>query len=462
MERRIKRLTRTLSGVTPVAVMLKPYPCPHGKCIYCPSLNSPNSYTCASAPVRRAIECNYDPYLQVKRRLLAYEKMHHETSKIELIVMGGTFFSYPRDYRIWFVKRCFDAMNGVSSRSIEEAHLINERARHRCVVFTVETRPDLCKEREINELLYIGCTRVELGVQTLDEEVYKIVRRGHTLKDVIEATRLLKDSAYKVYYHFMPGLFSTPEKDKKMFKELFDNPDFRPDGLKIYPTLVVKGSELERWYYQGRYEPYDFETTVKLLAELKQMVPEYCRINRVMRAIARQHIVAGVTRSDLRNIVKSYMKEHGMECRCIRCREVGYRIREGVYPKKVELRRIDYKASKGKEVFLSFEDTENKVLIGLVRLRIPYKPFRKEITEDSALIRELHVYGIEVDIGKRAELDMQFQHKGYGRKLVEEAERIAREEFSCRKMVVIAGVGAREYFYKLGYRKEGPYVVKFL
>ncbi len=458
----MKKLTRTISGVTPVAVMMKPYPCPHGKCIYCPSINSPNSYTEKSAPVVRAIRHNYDPYRQVIARLKAYEAMGHATSKCELIVMGGTFFGYPKDYRIWFVKRCFDAFNGIDAFSLEEAQEINEKAKHRCVVFTIETRPDYCGENEINELLMLGCTRVEIGVQSLDEDVLKKVRRGHGVKEVVEASRLLKDSGYKVYYHFMPGLFSTPKKDVKMFKELFENPDFRPDGLKIYPTLVVKGTELEQLWRRGEFEPYDTQKAIEVVAKLKSMVPKYVRIARVMRAIAKEHIVAGATRSDLRYLIKLYMKERGMVCNCIRCREVGYRAREGVFPEKIELCRYDYKASKGKEIFLSFEDIEKDILIGLLRLRIPYKPFRKEITNDTAIVRELHVYGQEVDIGKALELNTTFQHKGYGRKLMEEAERIAKEEFSCKKVVVISGIGVREYFRKLSYEREGPYMSKRL
>jgi elongator complex protein 3 len=438
----MKKLTRTLSGVAPIAVMMKPYPCPHGRCIYCPSINSPNSYTETSAPVLRARRHGYDPYRQVIARLETYRLMGHDTSKCELIIMGGTFFGYPEDYRRNFVKSCFDALNGKISSSIEEAHALNEKAKHRCVALCIETRPDFCGEKEINELLEIGCTRVELGVQTLDEKVYEIVERGHSIKDVIKATQLLKDSAFKVYYHFMPGLFSTPEKDLKMFKELFKNQNFMPDGLKIYPTLVVKETKLAELWQQGEFKPYTLEETIRVVAKLKEIVPEWVRISRIMRAIPKEHILAGPERSDLRYLIKLYMKERGMKCRCIRCREAGYREREGIRPENIELKRRDYKASKGKEVFLSFEDEEKDVLIGILRLRIPYKPFRPEITEDTALIREIHVYGKEVAIGKRS--GEAYQHKGYGKRLMEEAERIAKEEFGCRKMIVIAGVGARE------------------
>ncbi len=456
----MKKLTRTLSGVTPVAVMMKPYPCPHGKCIYCPSINSPNSYTEKSAPVIRAARHGYDPYKQVMARLKTYELMGHATSKCELIIMGGTFFGYPPGYRREFVKRCFDALNGFTAGDLEEAKKANEKAKHRCVALCVETRPDFCGKAEINELLELGCTRVELGVQTLDERVLKKVKRGHGVKEVVKATQLLKDSAFKVYYHFMPGLFSTPEKDVKMFRKLFEDERFKPDGIKIYPTLVVQGTELEKLWRKGEYTPYTEKELIELLAELKQLVPRWVRINRVMRAIAKEHIVAGATRSDLRFLVKQYMRSKGMKCSCIRCREVGYRLREGAKVEKVELCRTDYKASKGREIFLSFEDVKNEILIGLLRMRIPCKPFRPEITENTALIREIHVYGKEVEIGKYSKQD--FQHKGYGKKLMEEAERIAKHELGCEKIVVIAGVGVREYFYRLGYKKEGPYVSKTL
>jgi len=455
----MKKLTRTLSGVTPIAVMLKPYPCPHGKCIYCPSINSPNSYTQDSAPVLRAKRHNYDPYKQVEARLKTYELMGHSTTKCELIIMGGTYFGYPESYRKNFIKSCFDALNGKISSNLEEAKKLNEKALHRCVALCIETRPDMCGEKEINELLEIGCTRVELGVQTLDEKVYEKVKRGHTIEHVIKATQLLKDSAFKVHYHLMPGLFSNPEKDIKMFKEIFEKEEFKPDGIKIYPTVVVKGTELEELWKRGEFTPYTDEEVIELLIKIKEIIPKWVRISRIMRAIPKKYIVAGATRSDIRNLVKMRMKELGKKCKCIRCREIGYRLREGAKLEKVELIREEYKASGGKEIFLSFEDEKNEILIGLLRLRIPYKPFRPEITETTALVRELHVYGSEVDIGKRK--INAFQHKGYGRKLMEEAEKIAKEQ-GCDKIVVIAGVGAREYFYKLGYKLDGPYVSKML
>ncbi len=458
----MKKITRTISGVTPVAVMMKPWPCPHGKCIYCPAINSPNSYTDRSPPVIRAKRHNYDPYKQVLARLKTYELMGHSTSKVELILMGGTFSGYPKDYREWFIKRCFDAFNGEDSETLEEAQKKNEKAKRRVVTFTIEDRPDYCTKEEINEFLRYGVTRVEIGVQSLDEKVLEFVKRGHGVKEVIEATQLLKDSGFKVYYHMMPGLFSNIEKDVKMFKELFEREEFRPDGLKIYPTVVVKGTGLEKLWKEGKYKPYTLEETIEVLARIKEIVPKYVRIARVMRAFSKEHIVAGVVRNDLRYLVKEYMKnERGTHCSCIRCREVGYKLREGIKPEKIELYREDYKASGGHEIFLSYEDIEKEVLIGLLRLRIPYRPFRPEIDENTAIVRELHVYGSEVDVGK-APGEMNYQHRGFGKKLMEEAERIAKEEFGMRKIVVISGIGVREYFYRLGYKIDGPYVSKML
>ncbi|NOZ81611.1 MAG: tRNA uridine(34) 5-carboxymethylaminomethyl modification radical SAM/GNAT enzyme Elp3 [Candidatus Micrarchaeota archaeon] len=457
----MKKITRTLSGVTPVAVMMKPHPCPHGRCIYCPSINSPNSYTEKSPVVLRAKRNEYDPVKQIMGRHKVLEMCGHPTQKNEIIIMGGTFFGYPKDYRKKFVKSCFDALNGFVSASLEEAKKFNETAEKRCVGLCIETRPDMCGPNEINEALELGCTRIELGVQTLDNEVYKKVERGHSVKDVVKATQLLKDSAFKVYYHMMPGLFSDFERDVKMFRKLFSDADFRPDGLKIYPVVVVKGTKLEELYRNGEYEPYTTEEVVELLVKLKSLVPKYVRIARIMRDIPKEYIVAGTPHSHLRDEVKRRMNELGLKCRCIRCREVGFFVKKGgkIDEKAIDLCRLDYRASGGREIFLSYEDTENDVLISLLRLRIPFKPFRPEIDGETALIREMHTYGPQVPINKRSH---GFQHRGYGSLLLKEAERIAKEEFGCRKTIVISGVGVRRYFYKHGYEPCGPYVCKIL
>ena len=453
---KFRKPTKTLSGVTPLAVMVKPRGCNHGTCVYCPSLNAPQSYTPESPAVLRAAALNYDPYKQVKARLKAFEAMQHPTDKIELIVMGGTFLAYPLDYQNRFVKGCFNALNG-SSHDLKEAQKLNEKAKNRCVTFCVETRPDFCGETEINRMLDFGATRCELGVQVLDDSIYKKINRGHNVDDVIKATKLLRDSCYKIYYHMMVNLPGSDfKKDIKLFKKIFEDERYRPDGIKIYPTQVIKGSELERWYHEGRYEPYSDEELIELLIKLKTLVPRYCRIMRVMREIPPSYLVAGTKRIDLRNVLKQKMAERGLKCDCIRCREVGYN--KEVSKENIELCRIDYDSSGGKEVFLSYEDTKNDVLISLLRLRIPSKPFRKEITDKTALIREIHTYGAELPIGKKAK--EEWQHKGYGRLLMKEAERIAKEEFDKNKVVVISGIGVRPYFYRLEYKIDGPYVSK--
>lgn len=458
----MKKSTRTISGITPVAVMLKPYKCPHGRCIYCPSINSPNSYTEKSPVVLRARRNDYDAFKQIKGRHKILELCGHKTQKNEIIIMGGTFFGYPENYQKQFIKSCFDGLNGLVSKNLEESKKFNETAKKRCTGLCIETRPDYCGKKQINKALEYGCTRIELGVQTLDNKIYEKIERGHKIEDVINSTQLLKDSCFKVFYHMMPGLFSDFKKDVKMFKELFSNQNFKPDGLKIYPTVVVKGTKLEQLYKKGEYTPYTSEEVIKLLVKLKSILPKYVRIARIMRDIPKEYIVAGSPHSHLRDEIKKVMEKQKIKCNCIRCREVGYFLRSGgkIHENSIKLNRIDYEACNGKEIFLSFDDTKNDILIALLRLRVPFKPFRKEIDEKTALIREIHTYGPQVPINKIEE--EKFQHKGYGSLLLKEAERIAKEEFDKKKMVIISGVGTRQYFYKFGYKLDGPYVSKSL
>jgi len=388
--------------------------------------------------------------------------MGHPTDKIELIVMGGTFLACPEDYQYQFIKDCFDALNGVESATLEEAKRLNETASHRCTGLCIETRPDWCGQEEIDRMLEFGATRVELGVQTLDDDVYRLVRRGHTVEDVVEATRLLREHAFKVHYHWMPGLpGSTPEKDLELSRQLFSDARFRPDGLKIYPTMVVEGTELERWYQDGRYQPYSDDTMTNLVAGIKAIVPKYVRISRVLRDIPSEFIVGGL-RDSLRDVVKQRMKQLGTECRCIRCREYGHRAQNGWQIGEPKMTRMDYEASDGREVLLSFEDSQ-ETLFGLLRMRIQSKPVAGLGQEgaNSALLRELHIYGPEVPLKQQS--PNAVQHKGLGKALLTEAERIAREEFHAQQMVVLSGVGAREYYRsEFGYRSQADYMVKSL
>jgi len=445
-----RKPTKTISGVAPLAVMAMPRACTHGTCIYCPSLNAPQSYTPESPAVLRAASLKYDPFKQVHARLKAFKIMGHPTDKIELIVMGGTFLSYPLNYQYNFIKRCYDALNGKKAGNFEEAKKLNERAKHRCVALCIETRPDVCGKIEIARMLDFGATRCELGVQALDNKIYRKIERGHTVADVINATKLLKDAGFKVGYHVMPGLpGSSIKQDIKLFKRLFSEP-FRPDQLKIYPTQVLKGSKLAEIHEQGKYSPYSEEELVKLIAALKQLVPPYCRIMRIMREIPPSYLVSGTKRIDLRKVIAEYMKKQGMQCKCIRCREVGFAAREGKEIKKdLMVVRHEYKASGGKEFFLSFVNSDN-LLFGLCRLRI---------TKDKiALIRELHVYGPQIELGKHAG---GWQHQGLGMELMQEAEKIAKDS-GCMKMKVISGIGVREYYKKLGYNLEEEYMTKNL
>ncbi len=460
----VRKKVRTISGVTIVSVMTKPLPCV-GKCIYCPSTpDTPKSYLPKSPVVLRAIRCNYDPYLQVQGRLKVLNELGHNTDKVELIVMGGTFLSSPKAYQYGFIKSCYDAPNNSASKNLDDSKKKNEEAEHRCVGLCVETRPDWSKQPHINTMLDFGATRVELGVQTIDDKSYEITKRGHSVKDVVEATKLLKDSCFKVHYHTMVNLpGSNMASDLKNFKKVFDDESFRPDGIKIYPCLVIQGTELEKMTERGEHKPYELDELIELIVKMKQIVPRYVRITRIMRDIPSEYIISGVKQTHLRDMIHEKAMELGARCECIRCREVGYRLLRGgkINEKKIKLSRFDYVASGGKEIFLSFDDTDNDVLIGLLRLRMPSAPFRPEITRTTALVRELHVYGLEKSLGGNERGFIKpYQHRGYGKKLLKEAERIAKEEFGADKIVVISGVGAREYFRKFGYAREGPYMSK--
>ncbi|UCG95852.1 MAG: tRNA uridine(34) 5-carboxymethylaminomethyl modification radical SAM/GNAT enzyme Elp3 [archaeon] len=451
LEKLQRKPSRTLSGVSIVAVMTSPEECPHGTCVYCPkNPKVPQSYAEKEPAVMRGMELEFDPYKQVMTRLNQLRIIGHPTDKVEIIIMGGTFTGRDVGYQKKFVKRCFDALNGGESRGLKEAKKGNEKAKNRCVGLTIETRPDFMGRREINRILDYGATRVELGVQNPDNIIYRKMKRGHGVKDVIEATKLLKDSGFKVCYHIMPGLpGSSLEKDMEMFREIFSNPDFRPDMLKIYPTLVCRNSELEKMWEAEEYEPYSDKELVNLLCKVKRGLPAYVRVMRLQRDVPRQEILAGCKNSNLRQIVQEEMGRRGWECSCVRCRETGHRKYEGEFALKV----MEYEASGGTEIFLSYE---NGALAGLLRLRFPENPFRPEL-KGAAVIRELHVYGSEARLGEKGKV----QHRGFGTRLLEKAEEIAGNR-EVSRVAVISGVGVREYYRKFGYRLEGPYMCKLL
>jgi len=457
-----KKPIRTVSGVSVITVVAKPAPCP-GTCIYCPKgSNAPQSYTGLEPAIQRGIRNDYDPFLQTKDRLNQYKLTGHPTDKIEVIILGGTFLALDKDYQEWFTKRILDALNGKESESLEGAQRLNEAAEHRCVGITIETRADYSFEEHINQMLKLGTTRIEIGVQSVYPEVLKKVKRGHTVKDVIKATQLAKDSCLKCTYHMMPGLFIDFKKDLEQFKTLFKDPKFRPDSLKIYPTLVVEGTKLYEMWKKKKYQPLTNEEGLELLSEAMRYIPKYCRVIRVQRDIPSNKIVAGIKKSNLRELIEKECERKRIKIQEIRYREVGHKLEKGVLQNidSIKLCRLDYDASDGKEIFLSFEDAKKDILIGFLRLRIPYKPFRKEIDEKSGLVRELHVYGQTVPIGSIKK--HAWQHKGFGNRLLKESERIAREEFDMKKMVVISGIGTRKYYEKFGYKKDGPFVSKAL
>ena len=375
------------------------------------------------------------------------ENTGHCTEKVELIVKGGTWSFYPEDYQRRFIQRCFDAATGADSADLAQAHAWNETAKRRIVGLTVETRPDYVSEAEIRRLREFGVTRVEMGVQSLEDRVLALTKRDHTAHEVARATLLLRDAGFKVAYHLMPNLpGATPDDDRNTFKRLFEDPAFRPDALKIYPCVVLESAELFEWWRQGRFQPYGDETLLELLVELKGMVPHYVRIERVVRDIAAPLVQAGCRQNNLRESVLKRMKACGMACRCIRCREVRAKI-DGDF----QLVRREYEAAGGKEIFLSFEESRSDRLAALLRLRI-------KGADDEALVRELHTYGRNLPLQHREE--SAAQHRGFGKRLMAEAERIAREEFGAGRMKVIAGIGVRNYYRKLGYEERDTYMVK--
>lgn len=456
----MRKATRTISGVTPVAVMAKPHPCP-GRCVYCPSADgAPKSYTPESPAVLRALRCDFDPYEQVRLRLRTLRDMGHPVDKVELIVMGGTFLAYPVDYQYWFVKSCYDALNGVVSADLPSAIALNESASLRCVGLCVETRPDWCGEAEMERLHDFGATRVELGVQTLDDRVHELTLRGHGVAEVVEATARLRRHGFKVYYHWMPGLpGSSPEADLTDTLRLFAEAQFRPDGLKLYPTVVVQGSQLERWYLDGKFQPTDIAVMRDTLIQMKIMVPGYVRIARLMRDIPRKFILAGCDDLALRGTIRDRMKELGLTCQCIRCREYGHRVRDGWVVGEPELHVLSYDTPEGTEVMLSYEDAKG-TLFGLLRLSLIERTMSPDGNPPVATVRELHVFGPEVSLGGRSE--GAAQHRGLGIALLREAERLAAEEHGATSLRVLSGVGVREYYRNLGYTMEGPYAVKSL
>jgi len=459
---------RTLSGVAVVAVMTSPAHCPHGRCSFCPGgveSGSPQAYTGFEPAAQRGARAGFDARRQVEGRLAQFAATGHRTDKVDLIVMGGTFTAREVSYQRDFVKGALDAMNGAASADLETAKRLNETAASRCIGLTVETKPDWCRDEHVRLMLDYGTTRVEIGAQAFDDEVLAAVNRGHTVKDTRRATHAAKDAGLKVCYHLMPGLPGmTPEKDAAEFRGLFDDPAFAPDQLKVYPTLVMPGTALYGEWKRGAFEPYDDERAASVVATLKEIVPPYVRIQRVDRDIPSPMIAAGVKASNLRQLALAKLKARGLSCRCIRCREAGHRANKGEavdLEGEVELKRHDYEASGGREAFLELVDREG-ALHAFARARLAGADGAAGSKAGDAFLRELRVVGRVAELaGPDAPEDAaRFQHRGLGAALMDEVERLAFDEWGAPVLRVTAGVGVRGYYKALGYRLEGPYMVR--
>lgn len=461
-----KRSIRTLSGIAPVAVLTKPYPCP-GSCAYCPHEKEvPTSYLSNEPAVMRAIRCGYDPYNQIITRLSALEANGHEPTKMEVIVIGGTWSYLPIKYKYWYILNCFKAANdyqkntkakkikkspykqtlklSILEKELKEEQKRNETAKYKIIGLTLETRPDYINDEELKQMRELGCTRVEIGVQAIDDKILSFNKRGHDVKAIADATRLLKEYGFKVTYHLMPALpGATPAKDFQLFKKLFSDERFQPDQIKFYPTVVTKGSLLYEWYKQGNYKPYSDKVLQQLVIKCKAVVPEYVRIIRLIRDIPGESIIAGNKITNLRQI----MKDRGVECHCIRCRE----IKDGKIGRE-KINITEYQASQGREYFISADSKDGKTLYGFCRLRIDSKS-----PISPAIIRELHVYGELASVGENGK--SKAQHTGLGKKLLNKAETILRKN-KVKRLAIISGVGVRGYYKKLGYKLSGGYMVK--
>lgn len=450
------RSVRTLSGIAPITVLTKPYACP-GRCTYCPTeSNMPKSYIDTEPGAMRALRLRFDPYEQVTKRIEALERNGHVPEKCELIVLGGTWTAYPNDYQEWFMKRCYDGFNlderPDGAESLDEAKRLNETAKYRVIGCTLETRPDHIDEAEVKRLRWFGATRVQIGVQTLNKHVLALTLRDQTNERVQEATKLLKEAGLKITYHMMQNLpGAIPDTDLNDIKTIFSHEGYQPDHIKIYPCVVVKSAPLYRHWKAGRYKSYDEQTLTDLLIKIKDVVPYYCRIERLVRDIPENSIEGGNTVTNLRQL----MQDRGVQCRCIRCREPRADISD---IDNAELCIDEYAAADGTEYFISYESPDRSKLFGFVRLRLQNREQHwYEELQDAALIRELHVYGQLVPVSDKE--TGAAQHRGFGRKLMTEAEKIAKDH-DFTKSAVIAGVGVRKYYEKLGYELVDEYMIK--
>jgi elongator complex protein 3 len=473
---------RTLSGVTTVTVLTKPYPCP-GQCIFCPDdARMPKSYLPDEPGAMRALHHQFDPYEQVAARINTLHTVGHPTDKIELLILGGTWSSYPAKYQEWFIKRCFEAMNekdlldqgsseilhklddpdpakAVKDHSdllpLKELQHKNELAAHRNVGLVIETRPDHVNPKELAWLRYLGVTKIQMGVQSLDDQILTLNQRGHTVEDTILAVALLRAAGFKIVLHWMPNLFgANPDSDKADFNRLWEL--LAPDEIKIYPTQLLEHTELHKLWRTGAYETYTTEELVALITDIKPTIPRYCRVNRVIRDIPSTHVVEGNKRTSLRQDIHRELERRGEHCKCIRCREVRGRTIE---PDDLQLNDLIYHTGGAEEHFISW-DTPDDRLVGFIRLSLPGRDSPQTGMADlkgAAIIREVHVYGQSLQVGESK--DGAAQHAGLGTQLLEEAEELARS-YGYQHIAVIAAVGTRQYYLERGYERGQYYLVK--
>lgn len=453
-----KQESRALSGISHITVVTRRWDC-GGACLYCPDeAGMPKSYLKGQPAIMRAIPNKFDPARQMRSRLKSLDITGHQTNKIELHILGGSFSTHPDQYKKDFVKACFDEANGEISDTLEEAMHKNEQAEHRLIGITVETRPDLIDEKEIKLLRELGITRIEIGVQSIYDDILHKNVRGHGQAKVIEATKIMREAGFKINYHIMPNLYGSDlKRDLQMFVDLFENKGFKPDLLKVYPCTVIRNTGLYDLHKQGKYTPYTNEELIELLVDMKKYIPEYVRIMRLGRDVPAPDIEAGYKLTNIRQIVHKRLAERGGTCKCIRCREVRD---TPIDPKDIKLVRRDYDANDGKEIFLSFEDPTQDKILALLRLRFPSNEVFIEELKNSSIIRELHTYGKTLKF--KDSVPDAAQHMGLGKKLIKAAEEITQKESNFKNIAIISGVGVRDYYRNQDYALKGTYMVKDL
>ncbi|HOX60984.1 MAG TPA: tRNA uridine(34) 5-carboxymethylaminomethyl modification radical SAM/GNAT enzyme Elp3 [Candidatus Magasanikbacteria bacterium] len=478
-----KNAVRTLSGVAVVSSLTEPYPCP-GRCVYCPQeANMPKSYLKNEPAAARAFGLKFNPFDQMAYRIHTLEVNGHPTEKIEYILKGGTWNAYPLKYQYWFILESFRAANNPRGKlkyknwkklSIKELRTAlaheqkkNESATHRIIGLTLETRPDAVTPENIAIMRELGATRIELGLQATRDDILRLNRRDHTLADFHHAMLLLRTAGFKIDLHFIPQLpGSDPAMDVEMYADIWRDPGLKPDMIKIYPCIVVKGAPLYNWYKKGKYTPYENSDLIEAIVQMKAMTPHYARIARLIRDIPEPSIEAGNKITNLREILQKTMRERGLTCQCLRCREIGHALKPLIDTKKPKLFIEKYETFGGTEYFLSFEDSARTAVFAFLRLRLPEQPSTKETKKihkllpeiaNVAFIRELHTYGQMIGIGEAGK--KHSQHRGLGKKLIETAEKICSKN-GFKKLAVISGVGVRDYYRKRGFRHKGTYMVK--